>query len=104
MSLLSDLFKFAMKRIDEQREATEKAHIARGFNYRYTYRTPLISDAPYLVEAGYGGHHSSGYAWMCPECNRVHHPIGDNMFTGLRYPACCGTREGDRLNCGIRYK
>jgi hypothetical protein len=83
-------------------EAAEKRAIAKVFNDRYTYRKQLIEGMPYLPGSYYGGPHRSGYAWMCPGCNRVHHPVSDSVFSGLQYPACCSRVEGHRLDDGIR--
>jgi hypothetical protein len=89
-------------RTPAQREAAEKAAIAKAFNDRYTYRKRLIEGMPALPGSFYGMPHQGGYAWMCPDCNRIHHPIADSVFSGLQYPACCSRREGDRLHEGIR--
>jgi hypothetical protein len=82
--------------------AGERAAIAKIFNDRYTYRTQWIAGMPILPGTFYGGPHRSGYAWMCPECNHVHHPVSDSLWTGLQYPACCSSNAGDRLSHGIR--
>lgn len=84
------------------KDAAEKAAIAKAFNDRYTYRRRLVSGAPMLPGSFYGMPHDAGYAWMCPECNRTHHPISDSVWSGLQYPACCSRAEGHRLSEGIR--
>ena len=83
-------------------DAKEKAAIAKAFNNRYTYRQRLVAGAPMLPGTYYGMPHDAGYAWMCPECNRTHHPISDSVWSGLQYPACCSRAEGHRLHEGIR--
>jgi hypothetical protein len=89
-------------RIAAEREAAEKRAIAKAFNDRYTYRKQLIKELPYLPGSYYGVPHRGGYAWMCPDCNRMHHPVADSVFSGLQYPACCSRGEGHRLGDGIR--
>lgn len=83
-------------------DASERAAIAKSFNDRYTYRKRLIQGMPTLPGSFYGMPHQAGYAWMCPDCNRIHHPIADSVFSGLQYPACCTRSEGHRLYEGIR--
>lgn len=87
----------------EEREANEKRAIAKAFNDRYTYRRTWIEDADFLPGAGaFGMLVRSGFAWMCPECNKIHHPIECSVFSGLQYPACCRTSAGNRLHERIR--
>ncbi|HYE39915.1 MAG TPA: hypothetical protein VEB23_08285 [Ramlibacter sp.] len=83
-------------------DAAERAAIARAFNDRYTYRKLLVEGMPTLPGSFYGMPHQAGYAWMCPDCNRIHHPIADSVFSGLQYPACCAHPVGHRLHQGIR--
>lgn len=87
-------------------EAAEKAVIAKAFNDRYTYRKRWREDiTEQLPGTAYGGlNPMGGYAWMCPECNRVHLAIGISVFDGLHYPACCSSREGNRSYRDIRYQ
>ena len=85
-----------------ERDTSEKKAIARAFNDRYTYRKVLIEGMSFLPGSSYGGPHRSGYAWMCPDCNRTHHPASDSVFSGLQYPACCQYPAGHRVSYGIR--
>lgn len=82
--------------------AVERIAIAKAFNDRYTYRAQWTPDLPILPGTFYGGPHRSGYAWMCPECNQIHHPTSDSLWTGLQYPACCSHGSGHRLDDRIR--
>lgn len=77
-----------------KRKATdEKRKIAQAFNDLYTYRE-LFDPSKRLL----------GYRWMCPECNKIHEPQECSVFSGLQYPACCGTGYGNRLTHGVRVK
>lgn len=82
--------------------ANEKAMIARTFNDLYTYRVPYRKTTDRLPGSFYGMPHSTGYAWMCPSCNTIHHPYEDSVFSGLQYPACCTHGDGHRLDDDIR--
>ncbi len=86
----------------QEADAAEKKAIAAAFNDRYTYRNVYVKGAPMLGGTFYGMPHESGYAWMCPECNKIHHPMQDSVWSGLQYPACCSNLEGHRLHEGIR--
>lgn len=89
---------------EDQADIDERAAIAKAFNDRYTYRMPWVKDAERLKEgtAMFGLMPSSGYAWMCPECNQIHHPTACCSLVGLKYPRCCGRPDGDRLDDGIK--
>lgn len=87
---------------DAERDAVSKRIIAQVFNDRYTYVKQWVEGMPFLPGSYYGGPHRSGYAWMCPDCNQMHHPISDSVFSGLQYPACCTTWAGHRLDLGIK--
>lgn len=86
----------------EQAKAQEKIDLAKAFNDLYTYRQQFVKGMPYLTGTYYGVPHRSGYAWMCPECNSIHHPYEESVWDGLHYPACCSTPAGNRLDQGIR--
>lgn len=84
-------------------DAHERRNIARAFNDRYTYRHKYVEDAPELFYKEGGIYSaSSGYAWMCPECNKIHHPYAYDPLVGILYPACCKTHKGHRLHDGIK--
>jgi len=82
------------------RTIKQKANIAKAFNKRYTYYTRLIEDSARLPssELSNGTTPSiyaprGGYAWMCPDCNKVHMAMSWNGLTGLEYPPCCRTLD-----------
>jgi hypothetical protein len=86
-----------------ERERDEKAAIAKAFNDRYCYRVRHDAADKTVIGTGiFGGNFVGGFRWMCPECNKIHAPKKLSMFTGLQYPACCSTHEGDRLGANIR--
>ena len=97
--MIREAFELWQKRRRDVADVRERERIAQAFNARYTYRTPLIPDAPRNLPGSFYGFmpHSSGYAWMCPVCNRIHHPVADSVFSGLQYPRCCAHAEGERL-------
>jgi hypothetical protein len=96
------ILKKSKKRNAEKADAEERAAIAQLFNDRYTFRKEYVKGKELLKGSYYGfSAPSSGYAWMCPDCNRIHHPTESSVFSGLQYPACCKTGEGHRLSHGI---
>jgi len=87
----------------ERADVAEKARIAKAFNDRYAYRHQFVNGKERLEgTAMYGVTPPGGFAWMCPECNKIHHPTACSVFSGLQYPACCGHPHGDRLYSNIR--
>jgi hypothetical protein len=94
----------AAKKKAEQIDRSERAGIAKAFNDRYTYRREWVAGMDYVPGEGvFGLRVRGGYAWMCPECNKIHHPVKMTVFTGLQYPACCATFAGHRLHESIKY-
>ncbi len=91
-----------LQNTSEAKDIKERFDIARRFNDRYTYRVKFVSGTDTLPGTFYGGPTDAGNAWMCPQCNRIHHPVSCSVFSGLQYPACCSTGEGHRLSHGIR--
>jgi ssDNA-binding Zn-finger/Zn-ribbon topoisomerase 1 len=88
----------ADKKRKEAADIKERKHIAKVFNKRYTHMKEYIPDLPRLPGDGlYGITAKGGYAWMCPDCNKIHLAIGQNVFTGIDYPKCCKYPEGHRL-------
>jgi hypothetical protein len=84
-------------------EKREKTRIAKLFNDRYTYRKEWILGLERLTGISLGGiPPRGGFAWMCPDCNKIHHPIKYSALTGLHYPSCCSYPEGHRLDYHIR--
>jgi hypothetical protein len=101
------VIKEALKIVTAERvkkaEQAERKAVARAFNDRYTFRREWIKGMPDLPGEGlFGLKCRSGYAWMCPDCNKIYHPYEINVFTGLQYPACCGTFKGCRYEAGIK--
>jgi len=94
--IIKNAIKLAKEQAFEDREKNEKRRIAKVFNDRYTYRREYVKDADRLTKgtAMYGIMPSSGYAWMCPECNKIHHPVKCDSLTGLQYPDCCTGHSG----------
>ncbi len=85
------------------RDAAERRAIAKAWNDRYCYRVLLDPKAERLPGTGMGGFTArGGYRWMCPDCNRLHAPTECSVWSGLQYPACCTTGQGNRLSHGIR--
>lgn len=80
------------------KDANEHREIAQRFNNRYTYNHQWKPGMPFLEGSFYGVPHRQGYAWMCYECNSIHHPETDSVWSGLQYPACCSTGAGHRLD------
>lgn len=80
------------------KDKNEKAEIARLFNNRYTFLKEYVPDKERLPGTAMGGlTPRGGYAWMCPECNQIYHPYESTVFSGLQYPKCCHTPQGNRL-------
>lgn len=105
ITFLKEAYGLAKIKNAERKERLEKANIARLFNDRYTYREEFIQGMEELPgTAVWGLLPKKGYAWMCPECNKIHHPNKSSVFSGLQYPACCSTWDGHRLFGKIRYK
>lgn len=89
---------YALTKINEKEQKLKdlKANIAKNFNDHYTYVYEWKDLGKFennLI--------SKGHAWMCPECNTIHHPISFDSFSGLHYPKCCSTYEGHRLDFNI---
>ncbi|MDR3684756.1 MAG: hypothetical protein P4L11_13595 [Geothrix sp.] len=102
-ALVREAYALVKKQKAERVERLEKAAIAKAFNDRYTYRKPWVKGLPRLPGSGmFGITPEGGYAWMCPECNRIHHPVESSVFSGIQYPACCRWPEGHRFYDEIR--
>jgi hypothetical protein len=94
----------AVERRKERELARERKKVAAAFNNLYTYRFRYdTSSSQRLPGTGmFGFTPESGYAWMCPKCNKIHLASGCSGMTGVQYPACCDHREGHRLYDDIR--
>jgi len=91
------------KRRDDKRDAAERTAIAKVYNDRYCYRVLFDVHADRLPgSAIYGLLPRGGNRWMCADCNRIHAPTACSAFSGLQYPACCGSVAGHRLHNGVR--
>ena len=85
-----------------KRDSAERAAIAKAFNDRYCYRVMYEPKAAHLSgTAVFGLMPRGGNRWMCPACNRIHAPTECSVWSGLQYPACCATCEGNRLSHGV---
>lgn len=102
LDVIKEALRIVRARRKAKRAATEKRAIAKAFNDRYTYLEEWVEKMPFLPGTSYGGPHRSGYAWMCPDCNQIHHPQSDSVFSGLQYPPCCTHSAGHRLHHGIK--
>ena len=101
---LKSLVDLTRKTRMERLEKAELRRIAKHFNNRYTYRKPFDKDLPRLEGGAFGLGCNGGFAWMCPDCNRIHYPTELSGISGLQYPRCCSTPQGNRLCMSIRYK
>jgi len=101
--LVTTALRLWRKEESDRKDKAERATIARPFNNRYTFHKEWATGKDRLPgTAMYGILPRSGYAWMCPECNQIHHPTECSVMDGLHYPACCSTPAGNRLHYGIR--
>lgn len=76
-------------------DAIERADVAKAFNDIYTYRKLYNKQNGYLPystqEKDSNGqqqlsHVKKGYAWMCPQCNKIHEAIVFSPLTEVLYP------------------
>lgn len=102
IDILKEAARIVRARRAAERDRQERAAIAKAFNDRYAYRHEYVEGIARLPGSAMGINPRGGYAWMCPECNRIHHPTESSVFDGLHYPRCCNTRAGNRLHFGIR--
>jgi hypothetical protein len=98
---IREVMRLSRERKAQMDEVRDKGVIAKLFNDRYTYsiKYPATNTPdkwfPDTVQ-------SRRYAWMCPECNKVHAPSEYCGLTGLHCPACCGIPSGHRLYHGLK--
>ena len=103
LTTFAEARQIAKKRAEEQQDARERAAIAKAFNDRYTFRREWVEGKERLPGTSmFGINPRGGFAWMCPECNQIHHPEESSVFSGLQYPECCSHPKGHRLDDGIR--
>jgi hypothetical protein len=88
---LKEAYAIAKQKRKTKKLADAKRAIAKAFNDLYTYRVEYVKGLPRMTEgtAMYNLFPKGGFAWMCPECNKIHHPTSCSAMTGLQYPACC---------------
>jgi hypothetical protein len=87
----------AKEKRKEELDIKQRKDIAKLFNKRYTYLNEYVPNLERLPGNGmYGFTARVGYAWMCPDCNKIHHPTHQDVWTGIQYPKCCYTPEGHR--------
>lgn len=103
LKLFKEKRQIAQQRKIEHKDIAERVLIAKVFNDRYTYRKEYVITLDRLPGSRMGSvKPRRGYAWMCPDCNKIFHPISNHEISGLQYPKCCTTPEGHRLQFGIR--
>lgn len=96
---LQEAWGLYVKKREERRHEAQKRKLAQLFNSRYTYKVEYVPNLPALPGTGFFGlTPNGGYAWMCPLCNKIHHPKSNSVFSGLQYPRCCDYPEGERLS------
>lgn len=101
--ILRKAIEISRKEKQEKADADERLLIAKHFNNRYTFRKEWVEGKERLPGTGmFGFTPRGGYAWMCPECNKIHLPESSSSFTGLQYPRCCKYPQGHRLDYGIK--
>lgn len=106
LDVLAEAWKITKEKRRVAKEKSERANVARAFNDMFTYRMQWRATEERLGEgtAMWGIFPKKGYAWMCPECNRVHEAESCSSMSGLQYPRCCSTGAGHRLYHNIRTK
>lgn len=105
LDVLREAYVIAKRKRVEARDKAERAQIAKAFNDRYTYRHRWDTSTDGRIEKGtamYGVMPKKGFAWMCPDCNKIHVADECSVMSGLQYPKCCHTYEGHRLHHDIR--
>lgn len=109
--MILDILREAIKITKEKRriakEAAERANVARVFNDLFTYRIRWDTSTDERIEKGtamWDIFPKKGFAWMCPECNKVHLADECSVMSGLQFPGCCSTGAGHRLYHDIRQK
>lgn len=99
---LEEAWKLSRKIKLEREEKKQIKAIAKCFNDRYAYKEQYTKSKDWLPHTGakpetQTSNVRAGYAWMCPECNKIHAPLSWSVFSGLQYPRCCSFPEGHRL-------
>lgn len=102
IEVIKEALRIVRARRAAERDRQERVAIAMAFNDRYTYRREYIEGMDRLPGTAMGMNPRGGFAWMCPECNRIHHPTESSVFDGLHYPMCCSTFAGNRLCNAIK--
>lgn len=104
IEVLREAYKIVKKRRVEQALRDKKAKLAKAFNDLYTYTNEYDPNKPRLTEGASTTVFmpKGGYAWCCPECNKIHYPTSCSVFSGIQYPGCCNTSSGNRLSHGIK--
>ncbi len=103
MLIFRDAWQAASEARRVARGAAERRALAKAFNNLYCYQVQYEPNADRLGGTALSGLlPPGGNRWMCPDCNRLHAPTECSVFSGLQYPACCTTGEGNRLTHGVR--
>lgn len=105
-SIFKEAYKIALEKHKANKLRKQRKSLAKRFNDMYTYRFRYNeTDRGRLDGTGmYGYTPEKGYAWMCPDCNKIHEAESCSVFSGLQFPACCSTPNGHRLYHNIRTK
>jgi hypothetical protein len=104
LDIVREAINIARQKRKEQAHKLAKSRAAKEFNDIYTYRKQYVKECGFLAGTSYGPPIKKGNAWMCPECNQIKLSNKSSVFSGIQYPACCSTPDGDRLERGIKYK
>lgn len=107
LEVLAEAWKITKEKRRVARDKAERAKIAHQFNNLFTYRERWDTSTEDRIEKGtalWGIYPKKGYAWMCPECNKVHLADECSSMSGLQYPRCCSTPAGHRLYHNYRTK
>jgi hypothetical protein len=105
VDFIREAWTLAKQKRKTAKEKAERAAVAKAFNNVFTYRYRWDTSTDDRIEKGsamYGIMPKKGYAWMCPECNKIHIADECSVMSGLQYPRCCNTGNGNRLYHSIR--
>lgn len=75
----------------------KKRKLATQFNELYAY-SEKYWDKPHMLMGFHELRVNFPYAWMCPDCNKIHKPVKVVGIIGMIYPECCSYPEGSRAD------
>jgi hypothetical protein len=95
-AVFKEAYKIATKDRLVKKEKDEKFKVAKAFNDRYSFYREYFDDKIQPAEDVKNLHYQNyqNYAWMCPDCNKIHRAVGTSVFFGLIFPACCSFNYG----------